>query len=62
MPDSTLSQVIMEAYAAAPSDVVVYHTLEINHAAFTQPIYVVRDNADLEAFVNATRTAPPTAD
>ena len=49
MPDSTLSQAIMEAYAAAPSDVVVYHTLEINHAAFTQPIYVVRDNADLEA-------------
>lgn len=49
MPDSTLSQAIMEAYAAAPSDVVVYHTLEINHAAFTSPIYVVRDNADLEA-------------
>lgn len=49
MPDSTLSLALQEAYAAAPSDVVVYHTLEINHPAFTQPIYVVRDNANLEA-------------
>lgn len=49
MPDSTLSQAIKEAYAAAPSGVVVYHTLEISHPAFTQPIYVVRDTADLVA-------------
>lgn len=49
MHDSTLSQAIKEAYASAPSDVIVYHTLEINHPAFTQPIYVVRDNADLTA-------------
>jgi hypothetical protein len=49
MPDSTLSQALAEAYAAAPSDVIIYHTLEINHAAFTQPIYVVRDHADLIA-------------
>lgn len=49
MPDSTLSQAIKEAYAAAPSDVIVYHTLEINHPAFVQPIYVVNDHADLNA-------------
>lgn len=49
MPDSTLSQAIKEAYAAAPSDVIIYHTLEVNHPAFTQPIYVVRDNQDLTA-------------
>lgn len=49
MPDTTLSQAIKEAYASAPSDVVVYHTLEINHPAFDQPIYVVRDWQDLNA-------------
>ncbi len=49
MADSTLSQAIKEAYAAAPVNVAIYHTLEINHPAFTQPIYVVRDYADLNA-------------
>lgn len=49
MPDSTLSQAIREAYASAPVDVVVYHTLELNHPAFTSPIYVVNDWSDLNA-------------
>ena len=49
MPDPTLAQAIKEAYASAPSDVVIYHTLEINHPAFSQPIYVVRDRVDLVA-------------
>ena len=49
MPDSTLSQAIKEAYASAPSSEVIYHTLEIAHPAFIEPIYVVRDNADLTA-------------
>lgn len=49
MPDSTLSQALKEAYAAAPADVVIYHTLEINHPAFSAPIYVVRDFEDLNA-------------
>lgn len=49
MADPTLSAAIREAYASAPSDVVVYHTLEISHPNFTQPIYVVRDVADLTA-------------
>lgn len=49
MPDNTLSQALKEAYAAAPADVVVYHTLEIDHPAFNQPIYVVRDWDDLNA-------------
>ena len=47
MPDSTLSQAIREAYAAAPANLVIYHTLEINHPAFATPIRVVRDYADL---------------
>lgn len=56
MPDSTLSQALAEAYAAAPSDVVIYHTLQIDHPAFTQPIYVVRDNADLTATLETAET------
>lgn len=42
MPDSTLSQAIKEAYASAPTDEIIYHTLEITHADFAQPIRVVR--------------------
>ena len=34
MPDPTLSQAIKEAYAAAPSDVVILHTLELRHPDF----------------------------
>ena len=49
MPDSTLSQALKEAYAAAPSEVVVYHTIEISHPAFDAPIYVVNDFEDLNA-------------
>lgn len=49
MPDSTLSQALKEAYAAAPSDVIAYHTIEIRHPAFDVPIRVVRDNVDLVA-------------
>lgn len=46
MVDTALSQAIKEAYAAAPSEVVMLHTLEFRHPAFTQPIRVVRDHAD----------------
>lgn len=51
MPDVTLSEAIKEAYASAPADVVIYHTLEINHPAFSEPIYVVRDFQDLNAIL-----------
>ena len=47
--DSALSEALAEAYAAAPANVVIYHTLEISHPAFTQPIYVVLDFTDLVA-------------
>lgn len=49
MPDSTLSQALREAYAAAPADVVIYHTLELDHPGFPSPIYVVNDFTDLNA-------------
>lgn len=59
MPDPHLSEALKEAYASAPSDEVVYHTLELRHAAFSAPIRVVRDNADLVARLEATAPANP---
>lgn len=55
MPDLSLSAAIREAYASAPADVVVLHTLELRHPAFRDDagnptaIRVVRDHADLWA-------------
>lgn len=49
MTDKTLTQALKEAYASAPADEVIYHTLEINHESFSEPIYVVRDWDDLNA-------------
>ena len=51
MPDPALSAAIREAYASAPADVVVLHTLEIWHPAFVEdglasPIRVVRNFED----------------
>lgn len=54
MTDTTLSQAIKEAYASAPANVVIYHTLELRHPAFTSPIRVVRDFEDLTATLEAT--------
>lgn len=59
MTDTTLSQAIKEAYASAPSNVVIYHTLELRHPAFTTPIRVVRDFVDLTATLEATAPANP---
>lgn len=53
MPDTTLSDAIKEAYAAAPADEVIYHTLEIRHSSFANPIRVVRDLVDLDATLEA---------
>ena len=49
MPDSTLSQAVKEAYASAPADEVLYHTLEIAHEDFTAPVRVVRGFDDITA-------------
>lgn len=62
MPNFTLSDALKEAYASAPSDVVILATIEIRHPAFTAPIRVVSDyialNAKLEdsAPLNAGET------
>lgn len=54
MPDATLTAAIREAYASAPSDSIIYHTLEIWHPNFSVPIRVVRDRADLTAKLEAS--------
>ncbi len=46
MPDISLEQALKEAYASAPSDVVILHSLEFRHPNFSQPIRVVLDHTD----------------
>lgn len=61
MTDSTLKAAIKEAYASAPSNTIIYHTLELRHPAFTTPIRVVRDYADLTATLEASAPVNPGA-
>jgi len=61
MSDPTLTAAIEEAFAVAPSNVVVYHTLEINHVSFATPIRVVRDWNNLTATLEATAPHDPGA-
>lgn len=48
-----LNNAIKEAYERAPGDVTYYDTLEINHADFTTPIYVVRSFEGINALLVA---------
>jgi hypothetical protein len=55
MPNPALTQAIKEAYASAPSDQIILHTLELRHPEFlddsgnSTAIRVVRDHLDLFA-------------
>lgn len=55
MANDTLSQALKEAYASAPSNEVVFDTIEMQHPAFVDgignpdSIWVVNDNVDLTA-------------
>lgn len=59
MPDPNLTQAIKEAYASAPTDEVILHTLEFRHETFETPIRVVRDNADHDLTLEATAPEDP---
>jgi hypothetical protein len=59
MTDTTLSQALKEAYASAPANTVIYHTLELWHPVFTVPIRVVRDYNDLTAKLESTAPRDP---
>ena len=58
MPNPALEQAIREAYASAPSDTVILHTLELRHPAFMDDdgeptaIRVVRNFADEESWLS----------
>ena len=60
MPDPALSEAIKEAYASAPSDAVILHTLELRHPAFKDDdgseiaVRLVRDFNDLIARLEPT--------
>jgi hypothetical protein len=56
---STLSLALREAYASAPANLVIYHTLELRHPAFTTPIRVVRDYVDLVATLESSAPVDP---
>ncbi len=49
MPNPALSEAIKEAYASAPSGVVILHTLEFRHAEFSAPLRVVRNTVNITA-------------
>ena len=65
MPDPALSAALAEAYAAAPSDVVILHTLELRHPSFRDDndnptaVRVVRDHADLVARLESAAPLNP---
>jgi hypothetical protein len=65
MPDPTLSAALAEAYAAAPSDLVVLHTLELRHPSFVDDngnataVRVVRDHGDLVARLESSAPLNP---
>lgn len=57
MPNTALSEALKEAYASAPVDIVIVHTLEIRHPAFTSPIRVVSDYASVDVRLEANAPA-----
>lgn len=65
MPDTTLSEALKEAYASAPSDVILLHTLELRHPAFKgehgnpTAIRVVRDHVSHKCVLEETAPLEP---
>lgn len=59
MPGATISAALRRAYASAPTDEVVYHTLEINHASFSEPIRVVQGFEEIEGTLEADAPRDP---
>lgn len=56
MPDTSLSAALKEAYASAPSGIVIMHTLEFRHNNFTAPIRVVLDH---QSFIGRLEASAP---
>lgn len=68
MTDNTLSEALKEAYASAPSEVVLLHTLELRHPAFVDDkgnptaIRIVRDNKNYTCRLEDTAPLNPGED
>ena len=43
MPNQTLTDALKEAYALAPTEVVILDTIQISHPALTEDLFLVRD-------------------
>jgi hypothetical protein len=61
MPDSLMTTAVREAYASAPSGIVLYHCLTLTHAAWSGSLNVVQDieQHTLTDETSATRTYLP---
>ena len=65
MTDNTLSEALKEAYASAPSETVLLHTLELRHPAFIDDngnqtaIRIVRDNKNYTCRLEDTAPLDP---
>lgn len=59
MPDQALSAALKEAYASAPTDSVLLHTLELRHPNFVAPIRVVNDHVNLTATLEPDAPVDP---
>lgn len=65
MTDNTISEALKEAYASAPSEVVLLHTLELRHPAFIDDkgnptaIRIVRDNKNYTCRLEDTAPLNP---
>ena len=47
------SEAMQEAFASAPVNEIIYHTIELDHPAFTQPIRLVQGFDDITARLEA---------
>ena len=56
---ATLTEALKEAYASAPEKIITYHTIELRHPSFTEPVRVVRDLTDLVAALESNAPANP---
>lgn len=56
MSDELMTAALEEAYACAPTNVVVMETLQIDHADFSMPIRLVNDFTDLTAKLETGET------
>jgi hypothetical protein len=54
-----MTQALAEAYASAPADEIIFHTIEMRHPSFDVPIRVVRDHAVLTATLESNAPANP---